>query len=33
MNFIDVKTTDYFYNSVKWAVGKNITNGTSSTTK
>ena len=32
MNFIDVKTTDYFYNSVKWAVGKNITNGTSSTT-
>lgn len=32
MNFIDVKTSDYFYNSVKWAVGKNITNGTSSTT-
>ena len=32
MNFIDVKTTDYFYNSVKWAVGKNITNGTSGTT-
>lgn len=32
MNFIDIKTTDYFYNSVKWAVGKNITNGTSSTT-
>lgn len=32
MNFIDVETTDYFYNSVKWAVGKNITNGTSSTT-
>ena len=32
MNFIDVKTTDYFYNSGKWAVGKNITNGTSSTT-
>lgn len=32
MNFIDVKTTDYFYNSVKWAVGKNITYGTSSTT-
>lgn len=32
MNFTDVKTTDYFYNSVKWAVGKNITNGTSSTT-
>ena len=32
MNFIDVKTTDYFYNSVKWAVGKYITNGTSSTT-
>ncbi len=32
MNFIDVKTTDYFYNSVKWAVGKNITNGTSRTT-
>lgn len=22
MNFIDVKTTDYFYNSVKWAVGQ-----------
>ena len=22
MNFIDVKTTDYFYNSVKWAVGR-----------
>ena len=32
MNFTDVKTSDYFYNSVKWAVGKNITNGTSSTT-
>lgn len=32
MNFTDVKTTDYFYNSVKWAVGKNITNGTSSIT-
>ena len=32
MNFIDVKTSDYFYNSVKWAVGKNITNGTSSIT-
>ena len=32
MNFTDVKTTDYFYDSVKWAVGKNITNGTSATT-
>ena len=32
MNFIDVKTTDYFYNSVKWAVGKGITTGTSATT-
>ena len=32
MNFIDVKTTDYFYNSVKWAVNKGVTIGTSSTT-
>lgn len=32
MNFIDVKTTDYFYNSVKWAVNKGVTTGTSSTT-
>ena len=32
MNFIDVKTTDYFYNSVKWAMNKGVTTGTSSTT-
>ena len=32
MNFIDVKPTDYFYNSVKWALTKNITKGTSATT-
>ena len=32
MNFTDVKTTDYFYNSVKWAVNKGVTTGTSSTT-
>lgn len=32
MNFIDVKTTDYFYDSVKWAVNKGVTTGTSSTT-
>ena len=32
MNFTDVKAGDYFYDSVKWAVGKNITNGTSATT-
>ena len=31
MNFIDVKTTDYFYNSVKWASQKGITSGTSTT--
>ena len=32
MNFIDVKTADYFYDSVKWAVNKGVTTGTSSTT-
>ena len=32
MNFVDVKPTDYFYNSVKWALTKNITKGTSATT-
>ena len=32
MNFVDVKPTDYFYNPVKWAVGKNITKGTSTVT-
>ena len=32
MNFVDVKTSDYFYDSVKWAVNNNITKGTSATT-
>ena len=32
MNFVDVKPTDYFYDSVKWAVNSNITKGTSATT-
>ena len=32
MNFVDVKPTDYFYDSVKWAVNDNITKGTSATT-
>lgn len=32
MNFVDVKPTDYFYNPVKWALGKNITKGTSAVT-
>ena len=32
MNFVDVKTSDYFYDSVKWAVNSNITKGTSATT-
>ena len=32
MNFTDVKAGDYFYDSVKWAVGQKITNGTSATT-
>ncbi len=32
MNFVDVKTSDYFYDSVKWAVNNNITKGTSTTT-
>ena len=27
--FVDVKTGDYFYDAVLWAVGKGITNGTS----
>ena len=30
--FTDVKEGDYFYNAVKWAVEKSITNGTSATT-
>ena len=30
--FVDVKTGDYFYDAVKWAVGKGITNGTSAET-
>ena len=30
--FTDVNSSDYYYNAVLWAVGKNITNGTSSTT-
>lgn len=29
MVFYDVKYTDYFYDSVKWAVRKNVTSGTS----
>ena len=32
MNFVDVKPTDYFYDSVKWAVNSNITKGTTATT-
>ena len=32
MNFVDVKTSDYFYDSVKWAVNNNITKGTSAVT-
>lgn len=30
--FTDVKTTDYFFNAVDWAVKNNITNGLTSTT-
>ena len=30
--FVDVKTGDYFYDAVHWAVGKGITNGTSAET-
>lgn len=30
--FVDVKTGDYFYDAVLWAVGKGITNGTSAET-
>ena len=30
--FVDVKTGDYFYDAVQWAVGKGITNGTSADT-
>ncbi|MDO4750105.1 MAG: S-layer homology domain-containing protein, partial [Eubacteriales bacterium] len=30
--FTDVKDTDYYYDAVKWAVEKGITNGTSDTT-
>lgn len=30
--FVDVKTSDYFYDAVQWAVGKGITNGTSAET-
>ena len=29
--FVDVKTTDYYYDAVLWAVAKNITSGTDST--
>ena len=29
--FVDVKSTDYFYDAVKWAVANNITNGTDAT--
>ncbi len=32
MPFVDVKTSDYFYKSVKWAFGSKITGGTSNTT-
>lgn len=30
--FVDVKTGDYFYDAVLWAVGKGVTNGTSAET-
>ena len=30
--FVDVKTGDYFYDAIQWAVGKGITNGTSAET-
>jgi hypothetical protein len=32
MNFTDVHTYDYFYDSVQWAVNNNVTAGTSATT-
>ena len=32
MNFVDVHTYDYFYDAVQWAVNKDITKGTSTTT-
>lgn len=32
MNFVDVHTYDYFYDSVQWAVNLDITKGTSATT-
>lgn len=32
MNFVDVHTYDYFYDSVQWAVNNDITKGTSTTT-
>ena len=32
MNFVDVHTYDYFYDSVQWAVNLDITKGTSTTT-
>ncbi len=32
MNFTDVRTTDYFYDAVQWAVNNNVTKGTSNTT-
>lgn len=32
MNFVDVHTYDYFYDSVQWAVNLDITRGTSATT-
>ena len=32
MNFTDVKTTDYFYDAVVWAVDQGVTSGTSATT-
>ena len=32
MNFVDVHTYDYFYDSVQWAVNNDITKGTSATT-
>ena len=32
MNFVDVHTYDYFYDSVQWAVNLGITKGTSATT-
>lgn len=32
ISFTDVKSSDYFYEAVKWAVSEGITRGTSSTT-